>query len=217
MSIDSNNAVSDSDDHVSVVEFMSFLGEKWDVKPGSEHVSTPSDHVEESKKDTDPHPQADKEEEGKHSESKVDNITKHDEDEEDDSSFITKPYSFSAMTEVESVERKIRQVARLSAANGVDVEKLFLKFDKFRSGSIRTTEFMEILTSMGMYILENSKVTESLAGDNSDLDDVKKAQLHQISNLRKNYENNAVNSAKKLISDKDNQLRRSDFKVYHIS
>ena len=206
---DSNPTAKDVE-NVSLAEFMTFLGEN-----GSVHSTVHSNKEDAINGGVDDGSKGDhKEEEGKHQDHQ-DRESDKEEDAADGNDFVSKPYSFSAVAEIESVERKIRQVARLAAANGVDVEKLFLKFDKFQTGNIRTTEFMEILTILGMYILENSKVTDSIGNDSNDNDDVKKSQLSQISNLRKNYASNAVSSAKKLVSEQGaNQLRRSDFKVF---
>ena len=64
-----------------------------------------------------------------------------DEDENESSrSYVPQDYKFSSIPEVESVEKKLRQVGRLTATKGTDVEQLFLKFDRYRSGSIFVPE-----------------------------------------------------------------------------
>jgi len=155
-----------------------------------------------------------------------------------DDGYVAKQYEFSSIIEVEQIEKKIRQVGRLLAAKGVDIASLFVKFDPYRSGSIRNTEFMEILTSMGMYILEHNRAAndedESKVGDDDHRrhrgdvhigSQTQARQVQQISNLRKNYENSAPQAARRLISEaervdarrsggKDSYKGRSDFREH---
>ena len=171
------------------------------------------------------------------SESKSDNESKHNESDNnsdsdsDDSNdnkltlkHISKQYEFSNIPEVYEIEKKMRQIGRLTSQKGVDIEHLFHKFDIYNTGSVRTTEFIEILTSMGLYILERGKAIDMAidttnTNTNSTIHNTHNIskQKSQISHLRSNYESNAGVSAQKLISAeerlKGHRGGRSDFRV----
>lgn len=77
-------------------------------------------------------------------------------------------YSFSNDPEIRALEKKLRGVGHALARRGIDVEGLFRKFDNSGSGAIRRTEFLEVLSGMGMYILEKGKALEAASGVGED-------------------------------------------------
>lgn len=88
-------------------------------------------------------------------------------------------YKFSSDLEIRSLEKKIRSVGRSLAKKGVDVEGLFKSHDTRGSGMIRRSEFIDILSELGLYLLEKGKIMqESVDGD------VRRNQLQQVRKLK---------------------------------
>jgi hypothetical protein len=98
-------------------------------------------------------------------------------------------YSFSNDPEIRALEKKLRGVGHSLARRGVDVEGLFRNFDRSGSGMIRRTEFLEILSSMGLYILEKGKALEAASavkhyGINDGHENHRSEQERQVARVR---------------------------------
>ena len=75
---------------------------------------------------------------------------------------------------------------------GVDIEKLFKGYDTRYNGMVRRTEFLEVLSKLGLYILEQR---DSLAADSKDGDGddpTRRLQQRQLSRLRRSGAGEAV-------------------------
>mmetsp|Transcript_15418 Transcript_15418/g.16702 ORF Transcript_15418/g.16702 Transcript_15418/m.16702 type:complete len:1790 (+) Transcript_15418:1-5370(+) len=85
-----------------------------------------------------------------------------EQDEEFDAKFAsdkTLPeYVFSTNPEVKAVERKLRQFGQILAKKGVDVESKFQYYDPQKTGCIPRTDFIKVLSDLGIYLLEEGKV-----------------------------------------------------------
>jgi len=109
-------------------------------------------------------------------------------------------YEYSRDPEIHALEKKMRGLGRILAKKGINVEDLFRKCDVLDSGVVRRTEFIEILSKMGLYILEQGRVLEE-AGD-QDTDPLRKQQVHQVNKLKGtsgSYSQNAPRAARRLV------------------
>lgn len=90
-------------------------------------------------------------------------------------------YDFSNDPEIRALEKKLRGVGHALARRGLDVEGLFKKYDSLGEGTIRRTEFLEVLSSMGLYILEKGKALEAAAGG---AEEEKSLQARQVARIK---------------------------------
>lgn len=117
-------------------------------------------------------------------------------------------YDFSSDPETRALEKKMRNLGRTLAKKGMDVEGLFKTHDLRDTGMIRRSEFIECMSTMGLYILEQGKVLDDAV--NAD-DDVRKLQIQQINKIKGvtsgslSYAQNASRSARKLILNDNSQ------------
>jgi len=122
-------------------------------------------------------------------------------------------YDFSHDPETRALEKKMRNLGRTLAKKAMDVEALFKSHDLRDTGMIRRSEFIECLSTMGLYILEQGKVLDDAV--NAD-DDVRRLQMQQINKLKgvtsssMSYAQNASRAARKLILNDQNQGDFSD-------
>lgn len=124
-------------------------------------------------------------------------------------------YDFSKDTETRALEKKLRSFGHLLAKKGVDIEKMFTDVDSIERGLVRRAEFINILSQMGLYILEKGKAMDEAAiGDGTDPD--RRIQLKQIHKLKGNYMDNAERFAHKFVMEGVPGGKDSDFKVSYI-
>ena len=108
-------------------------------------------------------------------------------------------YEFSRDPEIHALEKKLRRLGRVMAKKGVNVESLFRAYDKLDLGVIRRTELIEVLSKMGMSILEQGRIMED--GVTTHVQDVTSAQRKQVHRLKgATYKNNAPTSARRLVN-----------------
>eukprot|EP01038_Epipyxis_sp_PR26KG_P004534 gene4534-6404_t len=130
-----------------------------------------------------------------------------DDDEEDpleriENFIVPRDYEFSKDPETHAVEKKIRGLGRILAKKGIDVEKHFITFDPTNTGYIRRTEFLEVLSKLGMYLLEKGRILDQAMHPDHD---IKRIQKHQINRLKGStggdYLNNAPRLARKMLME----------------
>jgi Ca2+-binding EF-hand superfamily protein len=140
-----------------------------------------------------------------------------DEDDLDDNIYSKgtdnqREYVFSNDPETHALEKKLRGLGRMLAKKGINVEGFFKAFDARDCGMVRRTEFLEILSKMGLYILEQGKVlNEENSNDNNN--NIRIQQQRQIAKLKRGqntYLNNASRQVDKLMHG---MKEGSDFKV----
>ena len=123
-------------------------------------------------------------------------------------------YEFSPDLETRTLEKKMRGLGRIMAKKGVNVEELFRKCDSLDSGMIRRTEFIEVLSKMGLYILEQGRVLDE-AADN-DTDPLRRQQVLQVGKLKGTggtYSQNAPRAARRLVMSGE-EAKEGDFKEH---
>ena len=118
-----------------------------------------------------------------------------------DSNDVVADYEFSRDPETHSLEQKLRRLGRMLAKKGTNVEGMFRVLDRLDSGMVRRTEFISILSDMGLYILEQGRALDDQSGSTGGTDGVvRKKQLDQISKLRgPSYSNNAHKAARRYV------------------
>jgi len=126
---------------------------------------------------------------------------------------ITLPsdYTFSTDPEIRALEKKVRTFGRILSKKGVNVEELFSHYDAKSSGVVRRSELLEVLSKLGMYILEQGKVFDGLEGDK----DISRLQMHQVNRLKGKgggYVQNAPRMARRLLMS-GTTAPEGDFKV----
>jgi Ca2+-binding EF-hand superfamily protein len=127
-------------------------------------------------------------------------------------------YEYSADPEIRAIEKKLRDIGNKLAKKGMDIEHLFKSYDPRHTGIIRRTEFLEILSSMGMYILERGKSLSGGGGGEGKRsiydqeDDTRLSQQRQVAKLKQraggSYGETSGQAAKKYVGKS-----QSDFKV----
>jgi len=136
---------------------------------------------------------------------------KHD-DEDEENAMLQRPYDFSPNPEIRALEKKVRGFGRILAKQGVDVESLFQYFDAQSTGCVRRTELLEVLSKLGMYILEQGRVLdEAVSADK----DVHRLQMHQVNRLKGKggaYVQNAPRMARRLLMNGGAAVDGGDFK-----
>ena len=128
-------------------------------------------------------------------------------------------YDFSRDPELKSLEKKLRGVGRLLAKRGMDVEALFQSYDVKESGCIRRTDFVEALSRLGLYLLEQGKVlreAEDEIGGGPGGERIQR-QLQQVRRLKGNFADSASRAARKFVmgaaQDKGGESGAGEFKV----
>lgn len=126
-------------------------------------------------------------------------------------------YEYSADPEIRAIEKKLRDLGNKLSKKGIDIENLFKNYDPRHTGIIRRTEFLEILSSMGMYILERGKTLHD--GNKSiydnDENQMRMSQQRQVAKLRYRnggYSEQSGKTAKKYVGNS-----QTDFKVFEVS
>ena len=136
------------------------------------------------------------------------------EDREEELVVLPKEYEFSNDPETRALEKKVRGFGRVLAKKGVDVESIFRTFDPKFSGSVRRTELLEVLSKLGMYLLEQGKILEQATqGEGGDIG---RMQMHQVNRLKGkggDYLQNAPRMARKLLMNGGIGEAGGDFKV----
>ena len=97
----------------------------------------------------------------------------------DDATVIQEDYEFSENPEIRATEKKLRSIGRTLASAGRNVEIMFQKVDPEGTGMIRRSDFIEILSKSGFYILEKGDVVV-----NEGTDDISKLQKQQVQRLK---------------------------------
>ena len=130
---------------------------------------------------------------------------------------LQKEYDFSPDPEIRALEKKVRGFGRILSKKGVDVESLFRSFDPRSQGSVRRTELLEVLSKLGMYILEQGKVfDQAIAGGGGPEQDIHRMQMHQVNRLKGKggaYLQNAPRMARRMLMNGGNEVAGGDFKV----
>lgn len=135
-------------------------------------------------------------------------------DSEEDFDRADPDYEFSNDPQTRSLEKKLRHVGRTLCKKGVDIEGIFKNYDTRFSGVIRRTEFLEVLSKLGLYILEqrNSLTADSKDGNDAD-DGTFQLQRRQLRRLRRGDSMHSSKAAVKLMGAKSD----GDFKVHNRS
>lgn len=120
-------------------------------------------------------------------------------------------YHFSRDPEILAVEKKLRAFGRVLARKGVDVENEFKAFDVAGNGCIPRTDFVKVLSKLGMYLLEEGKVLKEGISPVDDLRRKQVTQIRQVKGLEGTYVRNVPNLARKMFMNED--LSSGDFKV----
>jgi len=114
------------------------------------------------------------------------NVQKDYLEEDEALNYKTKDYQFSNNIELKLVEKKLRSFGRSLAKKGIDVEKEFQKYDPKLGGFISRTDFIKVLSKLGIYLLEEGKVLkeEGCSGNAEDSSTIRKLQQQQIKRLK---------------------------------
>ena len=169
-----------------------------------------------------------------------------DDDNDDDSDkengkkmqITTVEYDFSSDPETRLLEKKLRALGRTLCKKGIDIEGMFRTYDLRQTGMVRRTEFVEIMSKIGLSILEQGKALddagkqisslESSSGSGPSSSDDRRLQLMQVRRLKgtdNGYVKNATTAARNLIMNggemRMNQGRgqgqgQGDFKVRYF-
>jgi hypothetical protein len=90
----------------------------------------------------------------KFNESKTNNNNNNNNNNNENNNF-EKDYEFSKNIETKRLEKKIRTFGRILSKKGtIDIELLFKNYDPKQTGFIQRSDFIEVLSKIGMYILE---------------------------------------------------------------
>lgn len=155
-------------------------------------------------------------------ESRSSTTTPASEDDEDDDDLLKTrddDYEFSKNPETLVLEKKLRQLGGLLAKKGMNIEGIFRDYDTRYSGMVRRTEFLEILSKLGLYILEKGASGEEAAGDENDADYLARKQQQQVSRIKHggrggDYADNAIKTAARMSSmNPSRSMHGGDFKV----
>ena len=146
------------------------------------------------------------------SDNENDNDNDHRNENENETQISPVEYDFSKDPETRSLEKKLRNLGRTLCKKGLDVEKMFLGIDVRQTGMIRRTEFVEIMSRLGLSILEKGKVfddaskqidiLESSSGSGPVSSENRRLQLMQMKRLKGvegGYANNANRAARSLV------------------
>ena len=137
-------------------------------------------------------------------------------------------FEFSVDPETRSLEKKLRNLGRTLCKKGMDVEGMFLAVDVRQTGMIRRVEFVEIMSELGLSILEKGKVLddasrqleiqESSSGSGPVSSEDRRVQLMQMKRLKGTeggYAQNANRAARTLLmgGGADKGQGQGNFKV----
>lgn len=125
-------------------------------------------------------------------------------------------YEFSHDPEIKAIEKKIRSFGRFLASKGVNVESLFQNYDTKSSGVVRRTEFVEILSQLGMHLLEQGKVFEQAHGIETDSRKMQIKQINRIKGNESSFASYAPRMARKMLMSGGEQ-KDGEFKVLEIN
>ena len=131
-------------------------------------------------------------------------------------------YDFSVEPETRALEKRLRGLGRTLSKKGLDVEGLFRLYDVRGAGAVRRTEFLEVLSKMGLSILEKGKVMDEAkaAAEDKGAGDARRLQMRQMKRLKgvdASYSNNASKIARKLLMSNgaaDEYKYSGDFKEH---
>lgn len=132
-------------------------------------------------------------------------------------------YEFSKNPETLVLEKKLRQLGGILAKKGMNIEGIFRDYDTRYSGMIRRTEFLEILSKLGLYILEKAASGEGAASDDHDADFLSRKQQQQVSRIKQggrggDYADNAIKTAARMSSmSPSHAMHGGEFKVWECS
>ena len=141
---------------------------------------------------------------------------KSKEGEIEDEVLVAAEYEFSHDPETHALEKKIRALGRSLAKKGANVEGMFRTFDAIDSGMIRRTEFIEVMSKMGLYILEQGRVLDEAAGAGGSEGETRRQQMHQVQKLRGSgggYAQDAPRAARRLVMGGEGGAKEGEFKV----
>lgn len=131
-------------------------------------------------------------------------------------------YDFSPDPETRSLEKKLRSLGRALCKKGVDVEGMFRAMDVRQTGMVRRTDFVEIMSKIGLSILEKGKAMDDaqaiMDGTDSGGGDARRMQIMQIKRLKGmdgGYAHNATRAARNLLmsAGESEHKTKGDFKV----
>jgi Ca2+-binding EF-hand superfamily protein len=106
-------------------------------------------------------------------------------------------FVFSKKPDEVLLERKLRAIGRTLAKKGVDVSAQFRKYDEKLTGSVTRTDFVQILSQLGMHLIEKGR-----ALDAPELDSNKLRQIEEASSELKNK----LGGGNHVFSDHDEQM-----------
>ena len=101
----------------------------------------------------------------------------------------------------------------------MNIEGIFRDYDTRYSCMVRRTEFLEILSKLGLYILEKGASGEEAADDENDADYLARKQQQQVSRIKHggrggDYADNAIKTAARMSSmNPSRSMHGGDFKV----
>jgi calcium-binding protein CML len=136
----------------------------------------------------------------------------YDKDEEKDAGDHSE-YDFSVDPETRDLERRLRGLGRALSKKGVDVADMFRSLDARETGAVLRAEFLDILSQLGLVILEKGKGEAAISSEargNYDVSyavgaevDAQRRQMKQIRRVRGSdgaYGRVAVGEARKLLT-----------------
>ena len=129
-----------------------------------------------------------------------------DEDEEEEGDTVAVEamraldYTFDKDPFINALEKKLRRIGRIVGKRGVHIESMFTQLDRSKSGLVRRTEFIEILSKLGLSILEGDEGAFDGLRNPSQL----KAQMHQVNKIKgQSYASNAGKYARSSTASND--------------
>jgi Ca2+-binding EF-hand superfamily protein len=136
----------------------------------------------------------------------------------DEKDALKRDYDFSANPETKALEKKVRGFGQILAKKGVDVEAMFRDFDTKLLGMVRRSELVEVLSRLGMHILEQGRIFDHALFPG---DDLRRDQVRQINRLKGSggdYIKNAPRLARRaLLADGSNTSHGVEFTVYYFN
>ena len=156
------------------------------------------------------------------------NEKENENDNENEKNVELVEFEFSVDPETRSLEKKLRNLGRTLCKKGMDVEGMFLAVDVRQTGMIRRVEFVEIMSELGLSILEKGKVLddasrqleiqESSSGSGPVSSEDRRVQLMQMKRLKGaegGYAQNANRAARTLLmgGGADKGQGQGNFKV----
>ena len=134
-------------------------------------------------------------------------------------------YDFSLDPETRSLEKKLRGLGRALCKKGMDVEGMFRAVDLRQTGVVRRTDFVEIMSKIGLSILEKGKAMDEAqaqvdgmdsAGDHSESRKNQVLQIKRLKGTDGGYARTATRAARSLLmnagSGEYKDSNKGDFK-----